>query len=415
MLEAGYYSPLSYFGVALLALALAVLSLIVFTFLNRYLYERRRTRRENEGRRVQEAFERLCKTRDPEEEHRIIAETMRGVGGPARAAFIGLIDGAQEAPRRPEWLCQAARYGGQERLSRRAVSSPFRWRRIEAIEELEALPHPEVLDTLARCLRDDDEDVAYAAMRALARRKELYAAELLLSLFGTEDANPKRAVTMLEQFESPIEELVWPRLRDRDPEVRTWAATVLEVSGDAGSVERLLKSARDPDPDVRSASIRSLARIGDARGAAVLPEALDDEVWFVRASAARLAGELRTVGLFDRVVRLLGDKNWWVRQNAKAALIVLCPEVEEGLEPYLLEEDRFVRNMVAEVLDACGAVQRRARELETDPASPGARRFFERLIVAEGRGSVEGLARTASPGPRGVLLELLENETSRAS
>jgi hypothetical protein len=85
------------------------------------------------------------------------------------------------------------------------------------------------------------------------------------------------------------------------------------------------------------------------------------------------------------------------------------------LERYLVVDDRFVRNMVAEVLDLCGAVRRRAAELEENPNSEEARRFFERLIMAEGRGAIEGMARRASPDLRGVLHELLASGATRVS
>ena len=112
---------------------------------------------------------------------------------------------------------------------------------------------------------------------------------------------------------------------------------------------------------------------------------------------------------------LLGDTNWWGRQSTRNALLVLCPEVEHELEGFLVVEDRFVRNTGAEVLDASGTVQRRAEELEENPGSGPARRFFGRLIVAEGQGSMGDLARRATPGARAALRELLDAGAARAS
>jgi HEAT repeat protein len=307
------------------------------------------------------------------------------------------------------------RHEGWEALSKRALRSPFKWRRVEAIGILGSLDLEDVVPVLSRCLEDRDDDVVYAAARALAKRSDLRAAGILLDFFGRGRVDPKRLVTMLEEFPVPTHELLWPRLEDPDPETRVRAATLLEVSEEPGTVPRLIEAAADPDPDVRSAAIRSLANIGDPRSGEVLPEAFGDDAWFVRAAAARLAGALKATGLYDELVGLLGDGNWWVRQSAKQALLALCPEVEHELEGYLVVEDRFVRNMVAEVLDASGAVQRRAEELEENPGSGPARRFFGRLIVAEGRGSVEGLARRAAPGAQAALRELLDAGAARAS
>ena len=415
--EVGYYRPDAVFVPVLIFLAAVVCGFVLYTLLGRHLYERRRARLAGERLRVEEAFGLLEATEDPEKARRVIKETMKGLLAPSRAFFVGLI-GDLDEPRRAEYSRYAAPYESREKLSARALRSPLKWRRIETIEAIGRVPEPWALDVLARCLEDGDEDIVYATMSALTRRGELYAAELLLGLLGTELVNPKRVVDMIDRFPLPIETLVWPRLEDADPAVRVGAATVLEASEDPESVPRLLGAAGDRDADVRSAAIRSLSGIGDARALAVLPAALDDEVWFVRASAARLAGALKATRFYERLVDLLRDKNWWVRQNAKTALIALCPEIERDLVRYLAWEDpkeRFLRNMVAEVLDASGAVERRAAELEENPDDGPARRFFENLIVAEGRGSVEGLARRASPGLRRVLLELLETSAARAS
>lgn len=415
--EVGYYRPDVFFVPVLIFLAAVVCGFILYTLIGRHLYERRLARLAAERLRVEEAFGRLETTGDPEAARRLVRETMRDILAPSRAHFAGLISVLDE-PRRTEYSRYAAPYENEKKLSARALRSPFRWRRIEAIEAAGGTPGSWALDVLARCLEDDDEDIVYAAMSALARRREPYAAELLLRLLGTPRADPKRVLAMIDRFPIPIEDLVWSRLEDGDPNVRAGAAAVLESSGDPRTVPRLVAAAGDPDADVRSAAIRSLSGLGDARALATLPAAFEDEVWFVRASAARLAGALGAYAFYERLVGLLRDKNWWVRQNAKTALIALCPEIERGLIRYLAWDDpgeRFLRNMVAEVLDASGAVERRAAELEEDPDDVEARRFFENLVVAEGRGSVEGLARRASPKLRRVLLEILEAGAARAS
>jgi hypothetical protein len=49
-----------------------------------------------------------------------------------------------------------------------------------------------------------------------------------------------------------------------------------------------------------------------------------------------------------------------------------------------------------------------ATNLERAPDSEEARRFFKRLAVAEGRGSIEGVAEHAAPAAREALYELLD-------
>jgi hypothetical protein len=410
----GPFRPEVVFVPAFFVLAAVVAAFVAYTVLGRFLYERRRARLARERARVEDLVRRLREGGITDE----LGEELEGIlAGVRRANKVALIEkiGDLEEPARSAYLARVARYEGWGSLSKRALRSPFKWRRIEAIGVLGSLDREDAVPVLSRCLGDADDDVVYAAARALAKRSDLRAAGVLLDFFGKGRLDPKRLVTMLEEFPVPTHELLWPRLEDPDPETRVRAATLLEISEEPGTVPRLLAAAADPDPDARSAAIRSLASIGDARGGEVLPGAFGDEAWFVRAAAARLAGALRATGHADRLVGLLGDTNWWVRQSAKQALLALCPEVERDLERHLAVEDRFVRNMVAEVLDASGAVGRRAAELEADPDSEPARRFFGRLIVAEGRGSVEGLAQRAAPGAGAALRELLGADATRAS
>jgi HEAT repeat protein len=413
MPEVGSLRPDIVFVPAFIVLAGLVAAFIAYTILGRFLYERRRARDAEERARIEDLTRRLREGKR-EELGTEFEAILAGVGRANKVALIEMI-GDLEEPVRSAYLARVTRHEGWEALSKRALRSPFKWRRVEAIGILGSLDLEDVVPVLSRCLEDRDDDVVYAAARALAKRSDLRAAGILLDFFGRGRVDPKRLVTMLEEFPVPTHELLWPRLEDPDPETRVRAATLLEVSEEPGTVPRLIEAAADPDPDVRSAAIRSLANIGDPRSGEVLPEAFGDDAWFVRAAAARLAGALKATGLYDELVGLLGDGNWWVRQSAKQALLALCPEVEHELEGYLVVEDRFVRNMVAEVLDASGAVQRRAEELEENPGSGPARRFFGRLIVAEGRGSVEGLARRAAPGAQAALRELLDAGAARAS
>ena len=414
MPEVGYFRPDVVFVPAFIILAVVVAAFVSYTILGRFLYEHRQARVLKERVRVEDLLGRLRGSPPREDLGAELEGVLAGVGRTNKVVLVEMI-GEMEEPARSAYLARVTRYEGWKSLFGRAQRSPFKWRRIEAIGILGSLDLEDVVYILSRCLEDRDDDVVYAAARALAKQDDLRAAGVLLDSFEENRVDPKRLVAMLEGFPVPTHELLWPKLEDPDPETRTRAATLLEVSREPGTVPRLVEAAEDPDPDVRSAAIRSLANIADPRGGSILPEAFGDRAWFVRAAAARLAGALKTTGLYEDLVGLLADENWWVRQNAKTALLALCPEVEQDLERYLVVEDRFVRNMVAEVLDASGAVQRRATELEANPGSEPARGFFRRLIVAEGRGSVEGLARRAAPGAQSALRELLGADAARAS
>ena len=402
-----YLRPDIYFLPILAVLAAVVAWLIATTLLNRYAYDVRQARLERERRRVEDIFQRLEEIEDQGAATRALGRIMDRTSGPNRVSLVRLVNGMDE-PKRSAYLDYVMRHEGRGSLAEQALRARRKWKRIEAIEILGRLEHPEVPEILARCLEDEDEDIRYVTMQTLAKRKELRAAEILLGLFGTDLVNPKTLVAKLEDFPTPIENLVWPMLENPDPKIRAWAATLLEVSEEKESVRRLMDSARDEDADVRSAAIKSLANIGDPEAKEILAEALDDVEWFVRAAAANAVGALKATELSGRIIGLLQDRVWWVRQSAKTALVALCPEIEKELEERLTADDRFVRNMVAEVLGASGAVDRMATELGRDPGSGEARRFFRRLAVAEGRGSIEGVAERAAPAVREALYEILD-------
>ena len=404
MPEAGYFRPDVFFFPVLIVLAIVVVGLIATILLNRYVYDAHTARLERERLRVEGMFSRLEEIEDQGSVKRALGRIMDRAGGPSRVRLVQLINGMDE-PKRSSYLDYVMHHEGRKSLTGRALRARRKWKRIEAIETLGRLEHPEVPEVLAWCLEDTDEDIRYVTMRTLANRSELRAAELLLSLFGTDRVNPKSLLASLEDFPTAIESLVWPRLESPDPKIRAWAATLLEVSKEKESVKFLAKAARDEDADVRSAAIKSLANIGDPDAKEILPQALEDAEWFVRAAAANAAGALGAAGLSGRVIGLLSDRVWWVRQSAKTALIALCPGIEKELEERLTADDRFVRNMVAEILGASGAVDRAATELERDPDSEEARRFFRRLAVAEGRGSIESVAERATPAVREILDE----------
>jgi HEAT repeat protein len=402
-----YLRPDIYFLPILAVLAAVVVGLIAMTLLNRYAYDLRRARLERERLRVEGIFSRLEEIEDQAAAERALERIMGRTSGPNRIRLIELINGVDE-PRRSSYLDYVMHHEGRGSLRKRALHARRKWKRIEAIEAFGRLEHPEVPEVLARGLEDADEDIRYVTMLTLAKRRELQTAETLLNLFGTDRANPENLLARLEDFPTPIESLVWPRLESPEQKRRAWAATLLEISKEKETVRRLMKAARDEDADVRSAAIKSLANIGDPEAKEILPEALEDTEWFVRAAAANAAGALRATGLSGRIIGLLGDRDWWVRQSAKTALIALCPEIEKELEEYLTADDRFVRNMVAEILGASGAVDRMATDLERAPDSEEARRFFKRLAVAEGRGSIEGVAERAAPAAREALYEILD-------
>lgn len=102
------------------------------------------------------------------------------------------------------------------------------------------------------------------------------------------------------------------------------------------------------DPDVIGAALRV------ARSPALLPfirRACGHAAWTVRTQGASALGRLGAGDDRDRLVRLLGDREWWVRYRAAQALLsgrFGAPAEVAALAGGL--EDRFARDIVAHVL-----------------------------------------------------------------
>jgi HEAT repeat protein len=252
-----------------------------------------------------------------------------------------------------------------ERLLRRAERRTRtvwgRWRRVAALSRLVRMHHPASLH-LAHCaLSDPDPELVGAAIRALGALGDRWAIELLVTTLRNGGAPRSRIAAQLERLAPTAGPQVLPLLRDREPEVRFWGATLIGPYPDLGEAD-LLGLTHDEDANVRAAAVEALGyRSGDAATDAVLA-LLEDPGWFVRVHAARSAGHLAGVAGAPSIAKLLADERWWVRTAAKDALRGIGSAVLPALVPLLSSSDGFARNGAAEVLQDTGIVDRLALE-----------------------------------------------------
>ncbi len=285
------------------------------------------------------------------------------------------------------------------RASRRARTDRGTWRRISALRRLTRARHPAAPRLLRTALGDRDPRISAAAVRALGDLGDEWAIDLLLDALREERAPRSRIAAQLERLSPVPGAVLLPLLRDKDPAVRFWGATLLAPYPELGDAS-LVVLTHDSDPNVRAAAVETLGgRSGDAAAAATLA-LLHDPVWFVRVHAARSAGRLLGAEAGPSIVRLLADSRWWVRTAAKDALRGLGPEAVSALLPMLTDNDAFARNGAAEVLQDIGFVDHLTLER---PDSPLLLRIYaaggERLRVAAevraGRRKQERKARAA--------------------
>jgi len=264
-----------------------------------------------------------------------------------------------------------------DRLVRRAAGNPRtewgRWRRVTALQRLEQAHHPAVPRLIRRVLEDPDPKIAAAAVRTLGDIGDEWAIDLLLEALRDGNGQRSRIAAELERLAPRPGVQVLALLRDPNPVVRFWGATLLRPYPELGGAS-LIELTWDSDPNVRAAAVETLGtRTGHGVGVALLAR-LDDSEWFVRVHAARAAGHVLGAEAAPTIARHLSEERWWVRTAAKDALRGMGSDAVPSLLAVLTHEDPFARNGAAEVLQDVGFVDFLALD---NPRSPLLERIYE--------------------------------------
>jgi HEAT repeat protein len=267
-----------------------------------------------------------------------------------------------------------------DRLVRRVKGRPRtrwgRWRRVHALQRLEEAHHPAVPRLIGPVLDDADPKIAVAAISTLGDIGDDWAIDVLIDALRRGHSQRSRVASELERLAPAPGARLLPLLRDWNPVVRFWAATLLQPYPELGEAT-LIDLTWDPDPNVRAAAVETLGtRSGPAVGAALLAR-VDDSEWFVRVHAARAAGHVLGAEAAPTLARLLADERWWVRTAAKDALRGMGSDAVPSLLAMLNYDDRFAQNGAAEVLQDVGFVDFLVLD---DARSP----LLERIFVAGG-------------------------------
>lgn len=282
----------------------------------------------------------------------------------------------RKASRRPAELSSRAAARLVRRVRRAPRTEWGQWRRIAALQRLERAHHGAVPALVGAVLGDADERVASAALRTLGDIGDEWAVDILLDALRRGRGPRSRVAAELERLAPTPGPRLVPLLRDWDPRVRFWAATLLAGYPDLAE-SSLVALTWDPDPNVRAAAVETLGtRSGKAVGSALVAR-LDDPEWFVRVHAARAAGHVVGGAAAPSIALLLADSKWWVRTAAKDALRGMGVDAVPALLSLLGHDDAFAQNGAAEVLQDVGFVDFLVQD---DPTSP----LLERIYAAGG-------------------------------
>ena len=133
------------------------------------------------------------------------------------------------------------------------------------------------------------------------------------------------------------------------PATRAAAAEALARSDDFAAVPIIAALAVDTDPWASELPryLGALAEIEHPAGSAAVLHCLDSPSAEVRAAAARAAGRIGIEPALDRLERLLGDADWWVRFQAAHALLRFGDEGKSRLQRTARRDEEPARETAA--------------------------------------------------------------------
>lgn len=186
------------------------------------------------------------------------------------------------------WLLRHGRVGLElDRLTHR-----HSWRRATAAYLLGDMGAVVADAALMTALEDSAAEVRAAAARSLGRLKVAPAVPALVAALEAGTIPRGIAAYALYQIGTPSIPSLLALLASDDSFVRSTAAELVGLLGDANHASLLLGLADDTDPSVRAQAARALGRLGAASVFATLASLLEDDDDEVQAAAAQALGSL---------------------------------------------------------------------------------------------------------------------------
>lgn len=218
-------------------------------------------------------------------------------------------------------------------------------------------------------VKDEDEDVRGAALRALGRIRDPKALPGLIEALGVSAASvPPRIAEIIALYGDEAVAALTVELRNMESDVRRmWAAEILGWLGSPRAAVALIDALGDVSAEVRAKAAGALGKLGEARAVDRLMEMLlADPVPFVRTRVAQALGAIGHPRVIDSLIRVLKDPEWWVRVRAIEALEQIGSAASGALLVALEDEDPEVRRRSAMALERMGYVHENIAILEKE-------------------------------------------------
>ncbi len=253
--------------------------------------------------------------------------------------------------------------------------------RAKSAENLGLIRHQPSWPVLVKALDDPHPDVQSIAARSLAAIRDPHSFPVLVERLHTTVLNPStrlslRSVkTALVRFPLSQAGGLLPSLKNSHPRIRSLATDIIRemVERQAALEENFVLEAEffapelaelflaqlclDENPDVRARAAPVIAYLRDGRSTSVLVTLLEDAQWFVRLHAVRALAKRNDPSQALQIRGRLTDSNWRVREAAARMLLTFRPaDIDKLLEHFLITQDRYSREQVAEELQRAGVI-----------------------------------------------------------
>lgn len=249
------------------------------------------------------------------------------------------------------------------KLEKIVNKSGNKWSRIEAILSIGYCEIDSLLPALKKSLWDNDEDIAYFTILALAQLKTLDSAKTLLDFLKTRSFYRSKIVSVFGQFPHEISGETMELVKSENPTVRFWGIKVLTEIKTHQYLHEIEQFTKDKSAEIRSAACECLGASGNKNVVPALEACLKDEMWLVRMSAVKAIERILGTDSISIIIPLIKDNSWFVIDSAKN---VIAKHIESAIPPIekILEgKDELAKKICIEAIETSGYVSRLYRDI----------------------------------------------------
>lgn len=258
-------------------------------------------------------------------------------------------------------------------IEQQAAPGGNKWRRVEALKCLGHLQTPAALTLLEQALAEEDADIRYFAVLALAHMRTAPAARVLLDQLRSHAFDGHKIVALLEAFSPDVVPEVYAALQQSDARVRFWLLKLLARFKVAVDLPTVTGFTRDLSPDVRAVACESLGYANRTEALAPIAQCLKDPIWYVRLQAVRALARLQGSACLPQLAELMaGETNALVQESIKNVMLRDPAGTLPATERFLDQTDQTVKewcvnalvdsNSVVKLLTLCLSEQGGVRE-----------------------------------------------------